>query len=258
MGDSPPPLDPPRPAQDHVEVQTSPGAVEEVERKEDDQLTLSQISPSKTDSGPCESSDCSAPKPRVPIAISPMRPSKKRASSAEQESDTEPGGALPDEWEKRHLITQSNREGGEVRGCGDEGKEVQETRRPAGGENPRALLQASRRKNGEASSSLTLTRRLKSKAIRESPRVRKLRDKWTGRVIGGKVTGRRPAIGGAPKNSRVGHATTDTCSFPGNEGASTSASVATHERKGTDETTGPTMPYDGDNVSFVFSWFGSI
>ena len=144
-----------------------------------------------------------------------MRPSKKRASSAGQESDNEPDSAWPDEWEKQCLVVQSNREG-EVRGIG-EGKDVQGTRQKA----PLASLQPSRKKNREA---LSLTKRLKAKAIRESPRVRKLRDKLAGRVVAGGGGGRRkPSIG----ISRAG------------------ASL--------DETTGPWMPYSGDNVSFAVS-----
>ena len=97
------------------------------------------------------------------------------------------------------------------------------------GKKPRGLAH---KKNGVASSSLTLTKRLKVKAVRESPRVRKLRDKLVGRV-------------GARRDA----------GFLENVGAS---SVATPqaEGKGSDrcssgEVTGPTMPYNGDNVSFL-------
>ncbi|KAF9654415.1 hypothetical protein BDM02DRAFT_158937 [Thelephora ganbajun] len=178
-----------------------------------------------------------------------MRPSVKRALSAGRASDIEPGSALPDEWEKQHLITESNREG-EVRG-GGEGKEVQQARRVGEGKKAPALLQPSHKKNGVASSSLTLTRRLKAKAVRESPHVRKLRDKLAGRAIAG-GTGRRPGIEAALEVSRRGHAVLDACGFPENAGAPTTTSVAMFEEKGTDraslgETIGCTMPYSGDN-----------
>jgi hypothetical protein len=124
----------------------------------EDRLTVSQLSPSKAAGYRSETADWNdggirpnaAPGSRTSIAVSPMRPSRKRAGSAEQASDTEPG-----EWEKRNLITESNQEG-EVRG-GGEGKK--ERRRVP-----------SREGNGAASRSLTLTRRLRAK----SPRVRRL------------------------------------------------------------------------------------
>ena len=242
----------------------------EEERKDDDRLVVSQLSPSKTvrecryDS---ESSDgdengiqpSSEPTPRTSIAVSPMRPSRKREASAGHASDTEPDGAWPGEWEKRGLIIESDREG-EVRG-GGEGKE-QQPRLVAHREKPRASLQPSRKENRVASGSLTLTRRLKAKAVRESPRVRKLRDKVAGRVVAGGGAGRRrPGIGGAPEVSRGRHAMLDDYGFPENVGASTTASVATVEGKGSDrtssgETTGPRMPYNGDNVSFLFPRLG--
>jgi hypothetical protein len=236
MSDCSPSLDPPRTAQDQV-VAKMPR--EEVEGGEDDQLTVSQLSPGKTVGGwRDQAGDSSAPTPGTPIAVSPMRPSKKRASSAGQESDNEPDGAWPDEWEKQCLAVQSNREC-EVRGnAGGEGKQFQGTRRVVGGEK---ALQPWRKKAREASSSLALTRRLKTKAVRASPRARKPRDKLTGRVVAGS---RKPVI--APEVSR----------FPGNTGASTTPSVAMLQGKGCDrvpldETTGPSMPYSGDNVSFV-------
>lgn len=172
-------------------------------------------------------------------------------ASPGHESDTEPGSALPDEWEKRCLITESNREG-EVRG--GEGKEEQQARRRVSyGKKRRALLQPSRKENGVAS-----MRRLRAKAVRESPRARKLRDKVTGRV--GVGAGKRRKIG-ALEDSRGGHATLDACGFPENIGASTTTGVATVEGKGSKralsgETTGSTMPYSGDNVSFLFPRFG--
>ena len=261
MSDSSPSLAPPRTAGDHAEINVPQEAVKEEEDEEDDRLTVSRLSPSKTVRG-CRdglersgwNEENSAPTPRVPLAISPMRPSKKRASSAGQESDNEPDGASPDELEKQLLITQSNREG-EVRG-GGEGKEVQGTRCVPKGKKSLALLQPSREKN--KGPSLTLTRRLKAKAVRESPRVRKLRDKLMGRVSGGGGAGRRPVIGGAPKVLRKGRNVLDASCFPGNVGASATPSVAMLEGKGPDlgpldETTGPTMPYSGDNVSFAFS-----
>ena len=263
VSDSSPSPGPPRTARDHAEIDVPREAAEEEEAEEDDRLTVSRLSPSKTVRG-CrddfESSDWneenSAPTPRVPLAISPMRPSKKRASSAGQESDNEPDGASPDELKKPLLITQSNREG-EVRGGGD-GKEVQGTRRVPKGKKSLALLQPSREKNGGPSSSLTLTRRLKAKAVRESPRVRKLRDKLMGRVSAGGGAGRRALIGGAPKVLRKGRNVLDVSRFPGNVGASATPSVAMLQGKGSDlgsldETTGPAMPYSGDNVSFAFS-----
>ena len=264
-----PSLDPPRTREDHAGTKITRDLAEE-EQKDDDRVTVSQQSPSKTvrecryDS---ESSDWNnngirpnpEPTPRASIAVSPMRPSKKRVASAGQESDTEPGGAWPDEWEKRYLITESNREG-EVRG-GGEGKKVQQARVAADGEKPRTLLQPLRKGNGVASSSLTLTRRLRAKAVRESPRVRKLRDKLPARVVAGGRAGRRSGIGSAPENSRGRHAMLDACGFPENVGASTTASVGTVEGKGSDrtssgETTGPRMPYNGDNVSFLFPRLG--
>ena len=180
-----------------------------------------------------------------------MRPSRKRASSAEHASDIEPDGASPDELEKRCLITESNWEG-EVRG-GGEGKVLQ-ARRAVGGEKSRPSCKT----NGPISGSLALTRRLKAKAVRESPRARKLRDKLAGRVVGG-WTVKGPVIGCATEISQRGRATPDVCCFPGNAGASTTASVAMPPEKGgfdrvsVDETTGPWMPYSCDNVSFVFS-----
>lgn len=224
---------------------------------EEEEHRVSQLSPGKTvgrwRDHTERADESSAPTPGTTIAISPMRPSKKRASSAGQESDNEPDGAWRDEWEKRCSVAQSNRER-EVRG-GGEGKEVQGTRQKTV-----ALLQPSRKKSGEAS--LTLTRRLKAKAVRESPRVRKLRDKLAGRVV--VAAGRKSvAIGGATDISRGGHALSDARGFPGNAGASTTPSVAMVEGKGSDrasvdETTGPSMPYGGDNVSFVFFSVGVI
>jgi len=259
VGDSLPSSGPPRTAEDHVEAKIPPEIVE------DDLFTVSQLSPSKTVRG-CrdhsESSDCNdeirgsfAPAPEAPITISPMRPSRKRASSAEHASDTEPDGACPDKWEKRCLITESNREG-EVWGGGK--RKVQRS----GGQKLLPLSLPSR-ENGGASSSLTLTRRLKAKAVRESPRVRKLRDKLAGRVLAGGGTGRRPVIGGAKMVSRGGHAMLDVCSFTGNEGASTTTSIAMLPGKGCDrasldETTRPTMPYSGDNVSLFLCWDASV
>ena len=207
------------------------------EGEENDRLTVSQLSPGKSVEGCRDSSEnddgirqSSAPASGVSIAVSPMRPSRKRASSAGQESDTEPGGALPDEWE----ITETNQEG-EVRGGGGV-KGVQQVRCMAAVKKPRGLVLPLHKKNGVASSSLTLTRRLKAKAVRESPRVRKLRDKLAGRV-------------GARRGTR----------FPERAGASRTTSVAMPqaERKGSDrslsgEVTGPSMPYNGDNVSLFF------
>ena len=238
--------------------------IREEEHKDDDRLTVFQLSPSKTvreGSYNSEGSDCSEsgikpspePTPRTSIAVSPMRPSRKREASAGHESDTEPGGAWPGEWEKGCLIIESDREG-EVRG-GGAGKEDQQLGRVEHGEKPWALLQPSRRENRVASGSLTLTRRLKAKAIRESPRVRKLRDKLAGRVVAGGGAGRRrTGIGGAPEVSRGRHTTLD----PENVGVLTTTSVAMHEGKGSDpgETTGPSMPYGGDNVSFLFPRLG--
>jgi len=215
-----------------------PQEVVEEEREENDRLTVSQLSPGKSVGG-CRDNfgnddgirQSSAPATGVSIAVSPMRPSRKRVSSAGQESDTEPGGALPDEWE----ITKTNGEG-EVRGGGG-GKEVQQARCMAAVKKPRVLVQPLHKKNGVASSSLTLTRRLKAKAVRESPRVRKLRDKLAGRV-------------GARGGTR----------FPENAGASTTTRVAMSvEGKGSDrsssgEVAGPSMPYNGDNVSLFFGW----
>jgi len=216
----------------------------EEEGGDNDRLTVSRLSPGKSVEGRRDDSEnddgirqSSAPAPGVSIAVSPMRPSKKRVSSAGQESDTEPGGALPDEWE----ITESNQEG-EVRGGGG-GKEVQQARCMGAVKKPRGLAQPLHKKNGVASSSLTLRRRLKAKAVRESPRVRKLRDKLAGRV---------GARGGA--------------GFPENAGASrtTSVAMAQAEGKGSDrslsgEVTGPWMPYNGDNVSLFFLlWLGCV
>ena len=172
-----------------------------------------------------------APRTRTSIAVSPMRPPRKRAASAERESDSEPGGAWTGEWEKRCLITESNREG-EVRG-GGEGKEVEETQGAATGEKSQRMLLPSREEKGVASGSLALTRRLRAKAV-----VRKLERRV--------VAGRR----GAPEISRG----KDACGFPENPGASTTATV---ERKGCDrastgETIGPGMPYNGDDVRFLF------
>ena len=251
-----------------AEDQTGTGTNQDIgegEGEEDDRLTVSRLSPSKTvgesrwDSERTDWNDKGilpslAPTPRTSIAISPMRPSKKRVASPGHESDSEPGSAWPDEWEKRCLITESNREG-EVRG--GEGKEDQQARRVSYGEKPRALPQPSDKENGVASSSLTLTRRLRAKAVRESPRVRKLRDKLGGRVGTGRDAGRRPRIG-AREVSRGGHA---TFGFPEKVGASATTSVATVEGKGSNlassgETTGPRMPYSGDNVSFLFSRLG--
>ena len=174
-------------------------------------------------------------------------------ASAEHESDTEPGGAGPGEWEKRCSITESNLEG----------KEDQQARRAANGEKPWvSSLQPLRKKNRVASSSLTLTGRLKAKAVRESPRVRKV----GGRVVvvvaarggGGR---RRPGIKAAPEDSRGRHAMLDACSFPESAGASTKTGVEMDEGKGSDralsgETTGPGMPYNGENVSFLFPRLG--
>lgn len=189
--------------------------------KEDCRLTVSQLSPSKECRYRSETSDWNdggirpnpAPVSRASIATSPMRPSRKRAASAEQESDGEPV-----EWEKRWLITESNREGG------GEGKQVQEKRGAATGE----LLVASREETGVASRSLTLTRRLRAKAVRGGHERR--------------VVAARRALGG----------------FPENIGASRTAG----EGKGSDrasngETIGPGMPYNGDNVSVLaFSLVG--
>lgn len=219
-------------AEDQVKTKT-PRETGKEETEDDDRLTASRLSPSKTveerrdNSGSPEwtvngNRQNSAPSPGTSTAVSPMRPSRKRVLSAGHESDTEPGSAWPDEWE----ITESNREG-EVRGGGG-GKEVQQAQRVAGGKKPRASPRPSRKRNGVASSSLALTRRLKAKGVRESPRVRKLRDKLGGRVGAG---------------------------FPNSAGASTGTSVAMLQGKGTDrsssgEATGPSMPYSGDNVSF--------
>ena len=263
--DSPPSLGPPQIAQEHVEAKVPLEPAEE--RKEDDRLRDPQLSPSKTVRG-CrdhsERSDSkegnSGPTPGTSLAVSPMRPSRKRASSAGQGSDSEPEGALSDEWEKQCLITQSNREG-EVRGrCESEGKQVQGTRRGIGSEKPLALLQPWSKKIGKASGSLALTRRMRAKAVLESPRDRKLRDKSTGRPRVGRG---KSMNGGAPKVSRRGHTRLDACSFPGNARASTTPDVATPQEEGIDlatldETTGPSMPYSGDNVSFVFSWLGCV
>lgn len=240
MGGSPPSLDPPRTAQDHVE------AIEEC--RADAQLT---VAPSKNVGRWDWNDENSAPGRGAHIAVSPMRPSKKRASSAGQESDNEPDGAWPDELEKQGLVAQSNREG-EVRG-GFEGKEIQGTRGVTWGE--KALV-APLKKPREASSSLALTRRLKAKAVRESPRVRKLRDKLGGRVGSGR---KRGVLGGTTVVSRGGRSTSDACGFRGNVGASTTPNVAMVQGKGSDrapldETAGGCMPYSGDNVSFVFSW----
>lgn len=217
------------------------------EGKDDDRLTVSQLSPGKTVGESryrAETSDWNdggirpnpAPGTRTSVAPSPMRPSRKRAASAEQESDTEPGGAWTGEWEKRCLITESNREG-EVRG-GGEGKQV--------GEKPQRLPVPSREENGVASRrSLTITRRLRAKAVRESPRVRKLRDKLERRV----GAGGRGLRGGAPEVSRGRDARLDACSFPENIGASGEGKGS--DRVSTGETIGPGMPYNGDNVSFL-------
>ncbi|KAF9786897.1 hypothetical protein BJ322DRAFT_684234 [Thelephora terrestris] len=226
--DTSPPLGPPR-----------TGGEVSREEEEADRLTVSHLSPSKTVRGcPEINKEHSGPMARVPLAISPMRPSKKRASSAGQASDNEPDGAMPDELEKQRLITQSNREG-------DEGKG---TRRIVG----EKKSVASCKRNGESSVSLAVTRRLKAKAVRESPRVRKLRDKLAGRVSGKGGAGRRA---GAPKVSRGGGTISDARGFSGKAGASTTASVAMVQGKGADvdETTGRRMPYSGDNVSFVVS-----
>ena len=204
----------------------------------DDRLMVPQRSPSKTAEGWRDSPErsewnddgirqSSAPTPGASIAVSPMRPSRKRVSSAGHGSDTEPGSALPGEWEKKQCwITEPHR-ASEVRGGGKE-----EARGMGDGEKPRTMLQPSRKKNGVPSSSLTLTKRLKAKAVRESPRVRKLRGKLAGRVGAG---------GG-------------TC-FPENTGASRTASVTMTEgdRSSSGEVTGRAMPYSGDNVSFVSS-----
>ena len=230
-----PPLDPPPPppmGEDDVGAKMPQESAEE-ECEDDDRLTVSQLSPGKGVDGCRDGSEnddgirqSSAPAPGVSIAVSPMRPSRKRVSSAGQESDIEPGGALPDEWE----MAESNQEG-EVTGGGGGGKEVQQARCMAAVKKGRGLA----KKNGVASSSLALTRRLKAKAARESPRVRKLRDKLAGRV-------------GARGGTRFA-------------GASATTSVGT-EGKGSDrwssgEATGPSMPYNGDNVSLFFHvWLG--
>jgi len=238
---------------------------------DDDRLTVSRLSPSKTVWERRYGSEnpewkenriqpSPEPTPGTSIAVSPMRPSRKREASAGHESDTEPGCAWPDEWEKRCLIIESDLEG-EVRG-GGAGKEDRWSERVEHWEKPRALLQPSRRENRVASGSLTLTRRLKAKAVRESPRVRKLRDKLAGRVVArGGAGGRRPVIGGAQEASRGRHGALDVCRFPENAGASTTTSVAAVEGKGSDralsgEIPGPRMPYGGDNVSFVFPRLG--
>ena len=249
VGDCLTSLDPPRTAEDRVGVETPSET-----REDDEQLTVSRLSPSKTVGGWCDQAEKneegSAPTPGTPIAVSPMRPSKKRASSAGQESDNEPDSAWPDEWEKQCLVVHSNREG-EVRGGGGggEGKRVQGTRRVA---DSGKALQPRCKKPGGGSSSLTLMKRLKAKAaVRESPRARKLRDKFSGRA------GRRkPVI--VPDVSRDGRAGSVGRGFPGNAETSTTPSVAMLQGKGCDrvpldETTGPWMPYSGDNVSFVFS-----
>jgi len=223
-------------SEDHVGTEIPQETVEK-EGGENDRLTASQLSPGKGVEGCRDDSEnddgvrqSSAPATGASIAVSPMRPSRKRVSSAGQESDTEPGSALPDEWE----ITETNQEG-EVRG-GVGGKEVQQARCMAAVKKPRGLAQPIHTKNGVASSSLTLTKRLKARAVRESPRVRKLKDKLAGRV-------------GARGGTR----------FPENSGgASTTTSAATLQDagKGSDrwssgEVTGPSMPYNGDSVSFL-------
>jgi hypothetical protein len=240
-----------------------PQEAAEEERQDGDPLTVPQLSPSKTVSGCPENSGSSewndngirqspTPTSGTPIAVSPMRPSRKRVSSAGRESDIEPGSAWPDEWEERYLITESNREG-EVRGR--EGKSVPQARRTADGE--KASVQPSDKKTGVASRSLTLTRRLKAKAVRQSPRARKLRDKLGGRVGTGDTGKGRTGIGIAPKIPRGGHAVSNAFRFSENTGTSTTASVVRPEGKGSnrsaadDVTTGPTMPYIGDNVSFL-------
>ena len=229
MGDSPLPLDPPR-------MNNTREAAKEG-RKEDDQLTVSQLSPSKTVR--MDGKDVG-----VPIAVSPMGPSKKRVSSAGQESDNEPDGAWLNEWEKPKLISQSNLEGSEVRMCG-EGKGAQEMRRSTEGGKSLGLRQASHQKVGKASNSLTLTRRLKAKSVNESPRVRKLKDKLLGRVVAGGR--RRSGIKGVSKTSRGGRSDSHACEYPENVGGSTSTG-----REGTDRTwSRQRMPYGGDdNVSF--------
>lgn len=220
-----------------------PQETAEDERKDDDRLSVSQLSPGKTveecrdnyeisDWNDNRIPESSAPAPGTSLAVSPMRPSRKRVSSAGQESDTEPGSAWPDEWEKRCPITESNGED-EVRG-GGEGKEVQQVQRVANGKKLQPSLQPSRKRIGVASSSLTLTRRLKAKAVRESPRARKLRAKLVGRV-------------GAGGGAGLLH----------NAGASTTTRFAMSEEKGPDrallsEVTGLTMPYSGANVSLSF------
>ena len=239
---------------------------------DDDRLTVSRLSPSKTvwecrygSENPEWKENRIQPSPEptpgTSIAVSPMRPSRKREASAGHESDTEPGCAWPDEWEKRCLIIESDREG-EVRG-GGAGKEDQRSEHVEHWEKPRALLQPSRKENRVASGSLTLTKRLKAKAVRESPRVRKLRDKLAGRVVArGDAGGRRPGIGGAQEVSQERHGGLDVCRFPENAGAPTTTSVgAAVEGKGSDrassgEIPGPTMPYGGDNVSFVSPLLG--
>lgn len=250
-----------------MEPKTTGQDIAEGERGgDDDRLTVSRLSPSKT-VWECRygSEDRIQPSPEptpgTSIAVSPMRPSRKREASAGHESDTEPGCAWPDEWEKQCLIIESDREG-EVRG-GGAGKEDRRSERVEDWEKPRALLQPSRRENRVASGSLALTRRLKAKAARESPRVRKLRDKLAGRVVASRVGagGRKPGIRGAQETSRGRHGALDVCRFPENVGASTTTSVAAVEGKGSDRTSsgeipGPTMPYGGDNVSFVFPRLG--
>ena len=233
-------LDPLPVAEDDAGAKVPQEATEEC--KDDDRLRVSQLSPSKTVKGCRDSSgildwnndgirESSAPAPGASLAVSPMRPSRKRVSSAGQESDTEPGRAWPDEWEKRCLITESNTEG-EVRG-GGEGKEDQQARRVANGEKPGVLLQPSRRKNGVASSSLTLTKRLKARAVRESPRARKLRDKLAGRVGAGGRVGFSENAGASRRTRGV---------IPGEKGP---------DRPLLGEVAGPAMPYSGDNVSLL-------
>ena len=232
-GFSPSPDPPPPTREDHAGTKI-PQETGGEEHKDNDRLTFSQLSPGKGVEGCRDDSEnddgirqSSAPATGVSVAVSPMRPSRKRVSSAGRESDTEPGGALPDEWG----ITETNQEG-EVRG-GVGGKEVQQARCMAAVKKPWGLAQPLYKKNGVASSSLSLTRRLKTKAVRESPRVRKLRDKLAGRV---------GARGGTRSPENAGASRTTSVAMPQDEGKGS-------DRWSSGEVVGPSMPYNGGNVS---------
>lgn len=105
-------------------------------QRNDDPLTLSQLSPRKlTEQGspPNQPDD-------VPVPVSPMHPSKKRASTATEASD-------------------------DILRNGSQKERIVDSNRAAGSSSGATMLQPSRRKNGVASTSAPfLGQRLKAKA----------------------------------------------------------------------------------------------